>query len=334
MMDVMTGSDGAALSGGTFWRSVGAASPAAAQALRAQQTHPAIVWLGPVYGLMEHTAAGWRMDRMNCSTPQEARDSLGYQLRVLARRRSTNPAARQEYWAASAVLETERRNEMVVAGRQFRVVRADQSCRHSALAGPEPPRPADPDTSPDDGPGPAGQPRTDWPAGGLLGRGVAPGSEALSGERWEIVPEGPVVPPGVTRDARQALTAYPQIVMLAARFAVAENTGRRWPLLSSAVTSPCEARRTLAAYFTTMVPAMLRPSPPELAAYQDAARRLEQQQRSQLTVAGRQFRIIRVETAVRTGPDGPEPPRPSDHDPDPPLTGETAELRTWNLTDD
>ena len=83
------------------------------------------MWSGPVYGVMEQTAAGWRMDHMSCSTPQEDRDALGWQLRALARRRSTEPAAREEFWAASAVLETERRNEMVVAGRQFRVVRAD-----------------------------------------------------------------------------------------------------------------------------------------------------------------------------------------------------------------
>ena len=143
-MEAMTGSDGAALSGDAFWRPPGMAAPAAAQALRAQRTHPAIVWLGPVYGVMEQTVAGWRMDHMSCSTPQEARDGLVYQLRVLARRRSADAVAREEFWAASAVLETERRNEMAVAGRRFRVVRADQFCRHSGLAGPEPPRPAPP----------------------------------------------------------------------------------------------------------------------------------------------------------------------------------------------
>jgi hypothetical protein len=232
------------------------------------------------------------------------------------------------------VLETERHNEMVVAGRRFRVVRADQFCRYSGLAGPEPPRPADPDAGPADEPGAPSQPHRHWPAGGLLDPGEVPGSEALPGERCRLVPEGPMVPPGVTRDARQALTAYPQIVMLPARFAVAENTGKGWPLLPGAVASPREARLTLATYFTAIVPGMLRPSPQELSAYQDAARLLERERRSQLTVAGRRFRIIRVETAIRVGPDDPEPPRPSDHDPNPPLAGETAELRTWDLTDE
>jgi len=95
---------------------------------------------GPGYGVMEQTSLAGRMEHMSCPTPQEARDALGWQLRALARRRSTDPAAREEFWSASAVLETERRNEMVVAGRRFRVVRADQFCRHSGLAGPEPPR--------------------------------------------------------------------------------------------------------------------------------------------------------------------------------------------------
>ena len=72
----------------------------------------------------------------------------------------------------------------------------------------------------------------------------------------------------------------------------------------------------------------------EVAAYRRAALRLEQERLHQVRVAGRRFRIVRVETAVRIGPDGPEPPRPSDHDPAPPLTGETEELRTWDLIGD
>lgn len=86
--------------------------------------------------------------------------------------------------------------------------------------------------------------------------------------------------------------------MLATRFAITENTGRNWPLLSGAVASPREARQTLATYFSTMVPAPLQPSAQELDVYQDAARLPERERRSQLTVAGRRFRIIRVETSL------------------------------------
>lgn len=56
-MEAMTGSDGAALSGEAFWQTPGAAAPAAAQALHAQRTHPAIAWLGPVYDVMEQTSS-------------------------------------------------------------------------------------------------------------------------------------------------------------------------------------------------------------------------------------------------------------------------------------
>ena len=216
MMEAMTGSDGAALSGDAFWRSPGIAAPAAAQALRARRTHPAILWLGPVYGVMEQTTAGSRMDHMSCSTPQEARDSLGYQFRTLARRRSIDPAVREEFWSASAMLETKRRNEMAVADRRSGWCAPTSSAATAAWPNPEPPRPADPDSGPASEPVPTAQPGKDWPAGGLLGQGVVPGSEERLDERWEIVPEGPMVPPGVTRDARQALAAYPQIVMLAA----------------------------------------------------------------------------------------------------------------------
>lgn len=38
----------------------------------------------PVYGVLERTAAGWQMDHRSCSTPREARDSLGYPSSALA----------------------------------------------------------------------------------------------------------------------------------------------------------------------------------------------------------------------------------------------------------
>jgi hypothetical protein len=84
---------------------------------------------------------------------------------------------------------------------------------------------------------------------------------------------------------------HPRLAMLATRFATTENTGRNWPLLSGAVASPREARRTLATYFTTMVSALLQPSAQELDVYQDAARLPERERRSQLTVAGRRSSV-------------------------------------------
>lgn len=297
-------------------------------ALRAQRTHPATLWFGPTYGVMEQTGAGWLMSGMTDPTPQAARDGLGWWFRILARRRSTPEADRREYWEASALLERERRNELKVAGRRFRVVRADRFFRYG-LSGPEPPRPTDPDTDT--------LPPYDMFAkltGGLLGPGEIPGSSALLGERWEAVPRGAMVPADVTCDARRALTSHPRIAMLVPRFAVAEEKGGHWPAQTGAIPTPHEARRALATYFRELVPVLLEPSEEELAAYRRAAQRLERERVHQIRVNGRRFRIMRVETVVRIGPDGPEPPRPSDHDPDPPLTGETEELRTWDLIDE
>ncbi|MGH3378558.1 MAG: DUF5954 family protein [Actinoallomurus sp.] len=298
------------------------------EALRAQQTHPATLWFGPAYGVMEQTDAGWLMSRMSDGTPQAARDGLGWWFRVLARRRSTGEADREHYWEASARLERERLNEMVVAGRRLRVVRADRFFRYG-LAGPEQPRSTDPDIER------ARRSRVfDKLTAGLLGPGEEPGSAAMLGERWEAIPQGAMVPSEVTRDARQALTTHPRIALLAPRFAVAEEKDGHWPAQTGATPSPHAARRALATYFREIVPVLLEPSEEDLAAYRQAALRLERDRAHQVRVAGRRFRIIRVETAVRIGPDGPEPPRPSDHDPDPPLTGETEELRTWDLIDE
>lgn len=333
-MDAVTGSDGSALFGDIPQSVADVAGSARLEALRARRTHPATLWFGPAYGVMEHTEAGWRMSEMSDSTPQSARDGLGWWFRVLARRRSIAEAEREHYWEASALLERERLNELMVAGRRFRVVRADRFFRYG-LAGPECPRSTDPDADLDPGTGrPVRHGVHDLLTGGLLGPGAIPGSAALLGERWEVVPRGSMVPSEVTRDARRALTTHPRVAMLAPRFAVAEEKDGTWPAQTGAIPSPHEARSALATYLRDIVPVTLEPTKEELAAYRQAALRVERDRVHQVTVAGRRFRIIRVETAVRVGPDGPEPPRPSDHDPDPPLTGETEELRTWDLIDD
>jgi hypothetical protein len=327
-MDVVTGSDGTALSGDLPWSTAEVAGSARLEALRAQRTHPALLWFGPTYGVMERTGTGWLMSPMTDPTPQTARDGLGWWFRILARRRSTGEPVREEYWEASALLERERLNELTVAGRCFRVVRADRFFRYG-LTGPEQPRSTDPDTDRT-----AGRGTFDTLTAGLLGPAETPGTAALLGERWEAVPTGEVVPAEVTADARKALITHPKIVMLAPRYAVTEQKDGHWPAQTGAIPSPHDARRALAMYFNEMVPVLLQPPDEELAAYRQAAQRLERERLHQIRVAGRRFRIMRVETAVRVGPDGPESPRPSDHDPEPPLAGETEELRTWDLLDE
>ena len=214
---------------------------------------------------MERTDAGWLMSCMTDPKPQAARDGLGWWFRVLARRRSTAEAEREEYWAASALLERERRDELTVAGRRFRVVRADRFFRYG-LTGPEQPRSTDPDT------GRAGEHGVlDKLTGGLLGPGETPGGAALLGERWEVTPRGTMVPAEVTRDAQRALTSHPKIAMLVPWFAVAEEKDGHWQAQTGAIPSPQDARRALATYFREIVPVMLEPTDEEPAAYRQAA---------------------------------------------------------------
>jgi hypothetical protein len=280
---------------------------------------------------MERTPAGWLMDSMTSSTPQDARDGLGWWFRVLARTRSTEEPAREEYWAASARLEEERLNEFDVAGRQFRIARGFRFYRYSRLAGPEPPRPTDPDAEPNRK---RSRKLADKLTGGLLPAPVAPGSPALLGERLDFVPRGEMVPPDVTRDSVDALTRYPEISLLAVRFAMAERRDKGlWEPRHSTQESPRGSREVLAMRFDHLDDFEPDVADEDKAAYAEAARRLESETRNQLTVAGRRFRVIRVQTLVRVGPDGPEPVRPSDYDPEPPMTGETAALRKMGLID-
>lgn len=339
----MTGSDGAAVAGDLPPSSLSAAEPSARYGeARARRTHPLVLWYGPTYGVMERVPAGWMMSGMERATPQDARDSLAWWFRNLARAPGV-PAA--EYRAAADLLERERPDELTVAGRVFRVVRADRFCRFG-VDGPEPPRPGDPDDLP--------EPRTRRDARrfdhGLLPPALPPGSPELMGERWERTPAGRSVPAAVTRDACRALVTHPGVSRLAVRFAAAERGDGGWPPHGPFLHSPAGVREHLATYFDTIVPRMLRSPSGVLAEYRAAAALLRDgTRRTEVTVLGRRFRVVRVEYVVRVGPDGPEPPRPSDHDADEPyadeplpddpftdepLVGDPGETRGRGLADD
>ncbi|XRQ04240.1 DUF5954 family protein [Actinomadura welshii] len=324
----MTGSDGAALAGDLPPSlSVPARSPRLGDVL-AQRTHPVLVCHGPTYGVMERVPGGWMMSGMERESPQDARDSLAWWFRNMSRNHAVPAADRDAYRAGAVLLDRERRNQLTVAGRVFRVVRAERFCRFG-LDGPEPPRPGDPDDLP--------EPRTrrgpDRFDHGLLPPGRRPGSADLFGERWEHVPEGPGTPPEAVRDARRALVTHPDVARLATRFAAAEHANGAWSPHGPFLHSPARVRDHLAVYFDTIVPKMLRPSPAVLAEYRAAAGRLRDgTRRAEVTVLGRRFRVVRVEYAVRVGPDGPETARPSDREPEDTLTGECGGLR--GLLDD
>jgi hypothetical protein len=290
---------------------------------RARRTYPSVRWFHVTYGVAEQAGGGWLINPAAHVYPQEARDAMGFGFRVQALRRSTPPAHREAYWEASALLERERRDEVTVAGRRFRTVRVDRFVR-SGAAGLEPPRPTDPDDLPE----PDGDlSRTPIP------RAWLPGSDELFGERWEIVPAGTHVPADITRDARRALRTHPLVARLAPRFVVVKAVGPLWKPCSPYFHSPSAARTRLARDLTARTEA--ERDVRERAKLRASSDALRTGPVREVAVRGAPtHRSARVEYVIRMNDDGPEPPRPSDDDPIDPLTGETAELRTWPLRDD
>lgn len=146
----------------------------------------------------------------------------------------------------------------------------------------------------------------------------------------------PGMPPEVAEDARRAMARYPGGVLLPVVFMVSERVDGRWkphnPGAASA--TPQGARDSLAGWLRVMGPFTLKLSPAEREAYARAADELDDKPRDGLSVAGRRFRITRVERLVRVGPDGPEGPRPSDFDPEPPVEVHARQLKARGLWKD
>jgi hypothetical protein len=95
----------------------------------------------------------------------------------------------------------------------------------------------------------------------------------------------------------------------------AEREGGRWrPQSTGTAATPGDARDQLALQLRVMVPWQQDLTPREHELYKRAADRLDEEQCDDIAVAGRHFRIVRVERLLRVGPDGPEGPRPSDAD--------------------
>ncbi|MYS23889.1 PE-PGRS family protein, partial [Streptomyces sp. SID4948] len=124
------------------------------------------------------------------------------------------------------------------------------------------------------------------------------------------------VPNDVYDDSRIAARTHPGSLLLPASFMTAEREGGRWrPHSTGTSATPRDARDGLAVHLRVLVPWQKDLTPQEHEVYKRAADHLDAEQPDELDVAGRHFRIIRVERLVRVGPDGPEGPRPSDLDP-------------------
>ncbi|GAA2100046.1 DUF5954 family protein [Actinomadura alba] len=287
---------------------------AAADALRAVRAYPQVLMVGPVFGVAEQARHGWEVSSTAEATPQAARDVLAERLRKHAEV-AVDAATRGEFLAVAGRLDRERRDDLTVAGLRFRIVRVEQVVRMNAEA-PEPPRPTDPDPRPSGRGIAAGRVREFLPT---ADDGSMASTAELGRQFDEAVSRRGVLPAPVREDACRAMTAYPRVRIMAPVFSVAEQVDDGWRSATMPCDTPQRARDTLAAYFSGIVPAIEQPDVTEREEYAAAARRLELERADDLTVAGRRFRIVRVEKVARLGPDGPEPPRPSDFDPEPPI---------------
>lgn len=297
---------------------------AEAEARCAFGTHPDLVTAGVVFTCLEEIDRRWRILVSGYETPQDARNGLAHVFLKTAAE-SADPTTAERFRVAADVLDWERRDEMTVAGRRFRVGRIERSAR-IGRDGPEPPRCADPQSLPGD-------------ASGLPGRTVGfIVDNALTGTaaamlRYVLhnrVPECDTEE--ARRDAVHALQAHPRIVLLPAEFVIAEEIDGRWrPRSPATFPTVRSARDSLADYFRVVVPGPDSPEPQyaRIAAelgyespgrevceeFARAAGIVHRDRLDDVHVAGQHFRIVRLEQIVRLGRDGPEPPRPSDPDP-------------------
>ncbi|MET9886470.1 DUF5954 family protein [Streptomyces sp. NPDC006430] len=287
---------------------------------------------GPLFGVAAQSAgARWQVVAgVTEGCPQLARDWLNSRLWFRAKDEAHDRAERRALLAAVARLESERVDELVVAGTRYRVVRAEEY----AVAGPdgiEQPRPTDPepllpdwdravrDAEIDDGlvldPD---APVTPTQAIELLAlRGLC-----YSGERF---------PQDVRADSRQALDTHPDVLLLPATFAVVERTAGGWKPVSGPHATAHAARKSLDFALTWMWPRMRGHIPDdagphtdartraaggpwaaELAAYAEAGDALRAGRVNRLEFQGSVYQVVRTRRLVRWGPDGPEGPRRSD----------------------
>ncbi|GLW18500.1 hypothetical protein Stsp01_52430 [Streptomyces sp. NBRC 13847] len=290
-----------------------------ADAVRASRRYPHLMLRGPVFGLAAQDpgpSAPWRLVRsVTNGTPQEVRDGLNSLLWFRARDDTDDPAERRELLAAVALLEREPVDELTVLGGRYRVVRGEEFARVGE-SGPEPPRPTDPEPA-----DPSWEEhRRDAPVPDP-GFALTPGREdglmagAMKLALRDLVYTGAHFPKEMRADSTRALTSHPEVVLLPVGFGVVEHDGRGWRPRGALRASPHDARQQLFGGLTESWPLLYGFDDRERARYARAAAEFRAAGRAdELRVDDELFRICRVERMVRCGPDGPEPPRPSDAD--------------------
>ncbi|WP_018787878.1 DUF5954 family protein [Micromonospora sp. CNB394] len=293
-------------------------------AARRAVAYPRVRVGAPLFGHAVQADAGcWQVYAVVSDTPQAARDTLAHRLRE--RLDETDDAGlAAELTAVVNVLDREKTDEVVVAGREHRIVRVDTFARFGP-DGPEPPRPTDRD------PRDADDHDSFLDEEILVDPGASTGaSEAML--RVELLtahyPRAQV-PSDVYADSVGAVTSHPIGVVLPVRYAAAESVGGSWRPYSRAVATPQLARDEIAFGLRYLEPRLLRLSDEQAVLYRQAADDLDANPVDDLTVLGRRFRVTRIETLLRVSAKGPEGPRRSDPDPEQPPAVEGLTERRW-----
>ncbi|MFG2985556.1 DUF5954 family protein [Streptomyces sp. NPDC048258] len=311
-----------------------------------------VVVRGPLFGVAAQCAGDgprWRVVlAVTDGCPQQARDGLNSRLWFRAKDEAHDRAERRALLAAVARLESERVDELAVAGTRYRVVRAEEY----AGAGPggmEQPRPTDPEPLVPDWDRAAKGPGID---DGLVLDPDAPVTPSQAVEQLALrglCYTGERFPEDVRADARRALETHPDVLLLPPTFTVVEQTASSWKPVSGPHATAHDARKSLDFALTWMWPRMRGHIPDdadphtdartraagggasgatgggakggaaaadlraaELAAYAEAADTLRAGRVNRLEFRGTVYQIVRTRRLLRWGPDGPEGPRPSD----------------------
>ncbi|KPI04188.1 hypothetical protein OK074_4715 [Actinobacteria bacterium OK074] len=283
----------------------------------------------------ELDTGGWELLSCGTDTPQGSRDSLGSHFRMQAKdaKDAGDEKAHRTWMAAALRMDREVVNDVRVRGEHFRVVRASRFIRMGA-GGPEPPRPSDPDTA-EVGEAYRLGPETE----GLVidpytGTGLSTGLLKL--DLFQFVGVVPGAPPEVGAEARRARVTHPGGVLLPAVFMISLRQNGKWgpfnPGLGSS--TPQGARDSLASWLRVMGPFTLQLDEDRRAEYAALADRLDESRSNVTTIDGVRHRVTRVERLIRVGPDGPEGPRPSDWDPEPPIDIHVRQLKEQGLWDE
>ncbi|MER6994544.1 DUF5954 family protein [Streptomyces sp. NPDC000410] len=300
------------------------------EAWRARERYPDLMGLvAPVFFYArERDLGGWEILGGGGDAPQGTRDGLGSHFRMLASE-TTDPKARKKLLAAAEKLEWVVVDEMKVLGVRYRVVRAEQFIRMGP-DGPEPPRPSDPDPAPPEGAHKVPSRTKGFVIDPWTGTGISEG--LLRFDLAQIVMARGSQTGAMYADAATARQTHPGAVLLPVEFTVAQrDEGGRWRPHSAGGTTPQDARDSLALSFRVFTPVYEKLDEEQRAEYARAADRLDETRGPGIVVGTRRYRITRVETLVRIGPDGPEGPRPSDFDPEPPVGQLAKQLKAAGL---